>query len=239
LAKAVLVVSGGMDSATMAYYYKSKGYDVHLVGFNYGQRHSKELDCLHKIGEQLKAMVTVIDLSQIKYLIGTSSLTSDDITVPDGHYAEETMRITVVPNRNAMMLRIATAIGIAEKAELVATGIHSGDHFIYPDCRPAFFDPLSEAFIKGNQGHADEKFHLEAPFITKTKADIAKLGDDLGVPYELTWSCYKGGEVHCGRCGTCVERVEAFLVAGVTDPTEYENGIDFALEEIEKKKNVL
>ncbi len=239
MSRAVLVVSGGMDSATMAYYYKSKGYDVHLVGFNYGQRHSKELECLILIGEQLKAVVTVIDLTQIKYLIGTSSLTADEITVPDGHYAEETMRITVVPNRNAMMLSIATAIGVAEKAEVVATGIHSGDHFIYPDCRPAFFEPLSEAFAKGNEGHGNENFHLEAPFIKKTKADIAKLGDDLGVPYELTWSCYKGGEVHCGRCGTCVERIEAFLVSETTDPTIYADGIEFALEEIERKKNVL
>jgi len=222
----------------MAYYYKSKGYEVHLVGFDYGQRHSKELQSLLKVAVQLGAAVDIIDLSVIKHLIGTSSLTSDDIVVPDGHYAKETMRITVVPNRNAMMLSIATAIGVAEGAEVVATGIHAGDHFIYPDCRPAFFEPLNEAFVKGNEGHAVSNFRLEAPFITKTKADIAKLGDDLGVPYELTWSCYKGGEVHCGRCGTCVERIEAFLVAEVTDPTEYENGIEFALEEIEKKANV-
>ncbi len=238
MAKATLVTSGGMDSATMAYYYKSKNYSVHMVGFNYGQRHSKELDSLFKIAEQLGAQVDVIDLTHIKHLIGTSSLTSDAITVPDGHYAEETMRITVVPNRNAMMLSIATAIGVAEGAEVVATGIHAGDHFIYPDCRPAFFEPFNEAFVKGNDGHAVENFRLEAPFINKTKADIAKLGDDLGVPYELTWSCYKGGEKHCGRCGTCVERVEAFLLAEVTDPTEYEDGIEFALQEIEKKKNV-
>lgn len=228
-----------MDSATMAYFYKSKGYEVHMVGFNYGQRHSKELDCLYQIGEQLKAKVTIIDLTQIKSLIGTSSLTSDEITVPDGHYAEETMRITVVPNRNAMMLSIATAIGVAEGAEVVATGIHAGDHFIYPDCRPAFFNPLSEAFVNGNQGHAVENFRLEAPFITKTKAEIAKLGDDLGVPYELTWSCYKGGEMHCGRCGTCVERIEAFLDSMTTDPTVYADGIEYACSEIKRKKNVL
>lgn len=235
--RAVATASGGMDSATLAYYYHEQGFDLHLVGFNYGQRHAKELESLKKIGSLLEAKVSVIDLSHIKNYIGTSSLTSDAISVPDGHYAEETMRITVVPNRNAMMLSIATAIGVAEDAEVVATGVHSGDHFIYPDCRPTFFEPLAEAFKAGNQGHAHPNFRLEAPFIYKTKADIAALGGQLGVPYEFTWSCYKGGDKHCGRCGTCVERIEAFIDGKVYDPTEYEDGIDFALAEIAKKAN--
>jgi 7-cyano-7-deazaguanine synthase len=146
------------------------------------------------------------------------------------------MRATVVPNRNAIMLSIATGVAVAENADLVATGVHGGDHYIYPDCRPDFFYPLNEAFIAGTAGHAVNGFHLEAPFINIDKTEIAKLGAKLNVPYELTWSCYKGGNTHCGRCGTCVERIEAFTDAGVNDPTVYTDGIGFALAEIRKRK---
>lgn len=234
---AVLIASGGMDSATLAWHYNNQGYDLHLVGFDYGQRHKKELNSLREIGNLLDAQVSVIDLSHLRNYIGGSSLTSDDVVVPDGHYAEETMRVTVVPNRNAIMLSIATGIAVAENAELVATGIHAGDHYIYPDCRPDFFEPLNEAFIKGTMGHANPEFRLEAPFIKMTKAEIAAHGGALGVPYAKTWSCYKGGDSHCGRCGTCVERIEAFLESGVTDPTIYADGIDFAKSEIAKKQS--
>jgi len=232
--KATLIVSGGMDSATLAYFYHKQGYDLHLVGFNYGQRHVKELEALAKISDELKASWEVIDLSQLKSSIANSSLTSDAINVPDGHYAEETMRITVVPNRNAIMLSIATGIAVANGSNVVATGVHSGDHFIYPDCRPDFIDAINIAFQHGTSGHAKPDFRVEAPFVTITKADIAAIGHSAGVPFELTWSCYKGGEKHCGRCGTCVERIEAFINAGVEDPTEYEDGIEFALGEIAK-----
>lgn len=236
MSKAAVVASGGMDSATLAWHYHSLGYAVHLIGFNYGQRHSKELDYLLLLANQIGADVTIVDMAFMKELLRGSSLTSDDVVVPDGHYAEETMRITVVPNRNAIMLSIATGIAVAEKAEVVATGIHAGDHYIYPDCRPSFFEPLSEAFKAGTEGHSDPNFRLEAPFIEMTKAEIAKYGGQMGVDYSITWSCYKGGEKHCGRCGTCVERVEAFIDGDVKDPTEYADGIEFALAEIEKKK---
>ncbi len=224
-----------MDSATLAYYYAEKGYEVHLVGFNYGQRHSKELLSLELIAKTLEASWQVVDLSVLKTALAGSSLTSDDVAVPDGHYAEETMRITVVPNRNAIMLAIAAGIAVSNGSDFVATGVHAGDHFIYPDCRPQFIEAISAAFILGTEGHAKDGFKVEAPFVNISKAQIAEVGMELGVPYELTWSCYKGGDKHCGRCGTCVERIEAFINAGAEDPTEYEDGIEFALEEIRKR----
>lgn len=230
--KAVLITSGGMDSATLAYHYKDKGYDLLLVGFDYGQRHRKELQSLQNLADSLGAEHRIVSLP-ITSLLHGSALTSDDVAVPDGHYAEETMRATVVPNRNAIMLSIATGIAVAEKADLVATGVHAGDHFIYPDCRPSFFIPFAQAMVAANDGFAVEGFRLEAPFIHMTKAEIAAHGNGLGVPFAETWSCYKGGDVHCGRCGTCVERIEAFLDAGVEDPTPYADR-DFALTQIAK-----
>lgn len=228
--KAVLITSGGMDSATLAWHYDALGYDLILVGFDYGQRHRRELEYVHAIAAHHNAETRIVHLP-IRDLLHGSALTSDDVDVPDGHYAQETMKATVVPNRNAIMLSIATGIAVAENADIVATGVHAGDHFIYPDCRPAFFDPFAQAMKAGNDGFTPPGFRLEAPFITWTKADIAKHGDDLGVDYATTWSCYKGGDIHCGRCGTCVERIEAFIEADVHDPTVYEDRA-FALVEI-------
>lgn len=223
MSKAVVIASGGMDSATLAWHYHTLNYDVHLIGFNYGQRHIKELDYLKRQADKLKAELTIVNMDFMRDLLKGSSLTDDQIEVPDGHYREETMRITVVPNRNAIMLSIAVGIAVANKADIVATGIHGGDHYIYPDCRPSFFEPFAEAMKQATIGHANEAFKVEAPFIEIGKDDIAEYGSRIGVDYSLTWSCYKGGEIHCGSCGTCFERREAFELAGVPDPTEYKD----------------
>jgi 7-cyano-7-deazaguanine synthase len=131
------------------------------------------------------------------------------------------MAITVVPNRNAIMLSIAYGVAVAEGAEMVATGVHAGDHFVYPDCRPEFVEAFDMMQKKAVEGFGDESLRLYAPFLKWTKADIVAVGTHLGVPYADTWSCYEGGEVHCGLCGTCVERREAFQLARVRDPTAY------------------
>jgi len=132
------------------------------------------------------------------------------------------MKLTVVPNRNMIMYSVAIGYAVNIKAKAIYVGVHSGDHAIYPDCRPEFIDFLDKIAKSANEGFIEEDFQVKAPFVFKSKADIARIGTELGVPYELTWSCYKGGDKHCGKCGTCVERKEAFELAGITDPTEYE-----------------
>lgn len=131
------------------------------------------------------------------------------------------MAITVVPNRNAIMLSIAYGVAVAEGAEVVATGVHAGDHFVYPDCRPEFIEAFDEMQKKAVEGFGDESLRLYAPFVKLTKADIVAEGARLGVPYADTWSCYEGGEVHCGLCATCGERRASFVEAGLNDPTVY------------------
>lgn len=225
--KIVTIVSGGMDSVTLAYSLAAVGNDQHLVSFNYGQRHGIELAHARLAGQALGVEHTIIDLP-ITDLIDTSALTDPAIPVPDGHYAEDTMRATVVPNRNMIMLAVAGAVAVAERAQAVAIGVHGGDHFIYPDCRPEFIEAAHAALVVGNEGFLAPNFRILAPFLDRTKADIVTIGDGLGVPWADTWSCYKGGAVHCGACGTCFERREAFKLAGVTDPTRYEATPDYA-----------
>lgn len=222
MTKTVAIVSGGMDSVCLAYHLADLGHQPRLLSVDYGQRHRKELDFARECADRLGTRHSVVDLSSITGLIATSSLTGD-VDVPDGHYAEDTMRATVVPNRNMMMLSVAVAVAIAEDADYVATGVHGGDHFIYPDCRPEFITAASTASLVGMAGMSDTYKGIIAPFVEHDKAWIAGRGDLLHVPWDRTWSCYKGGPVHCGRCGTCVERAEAFHLAGVTDPTEYED----------------
>lgn len=159
-----------------------------------------------------------IDLSALRAVLKGSSQTDENFEVPEGHYTEETMKVTVVPNRNMILLAVAGAWAISLKAEYVAYAAHVGDHAIYPDCRKEFADRIAEV-LETADWHSVK---LMRPFLNRTKADIAALGHELKVPYELTWSCYKGGEKHCGKCGTCVERKEAFALANVPDPTEYE-----------------
>lgn len=215
---AIAVVSGGMDSTVLAHHARSLYERVDLVSVDYGQRHRKELGFAATSAEALGCHHDIVDLP-VRSMLRGSALTDDSVDVPHGHYAEDTMAITVVPNRNAMLIAVAYGIAVARGADTVLVGVHAGDHYVYPDCRPEFIRALDFALRIGNEGVGDVR--LEAPFVHHSKADIARLGAVLGVDWSSTWSCYEGGDVHCGRCGTCVERQEAFRLAGVNDPTDY------------------
>ncbi len=221
MSKAIAIVSGGLDSVTLAYVLRSEGYDLHLLSFDYGQRHSKELEFAALCARRLQAEHTVVDLSGLGALLKGSALTEEGIEVPEGHYAAPNMAITVVPNRNAIMLAIAYGAAVAEQVDVVAAGFHGGDHFIYPDCRPEFVEAFDTMERRAVDGFGKPDLRLYAPFVNIGKHDIVARGARLDVPFHETWSCYKGGERHCGRCGTCVERREAFELARVLDPTEY------------------
>jgi 7-cyano-7-deazaguanine synthase len=226
--KVVAIVSGGLDSVTLAYHLVDQGYEPVLISYDYGQRHSKELDFAKLCAQRLNVKHHLVDLKVLTSLMGTSSLTSDAIEVPDGHYAEETMKVTVVPNRNAIMINVATALAVSESYSFVATGVHGGDHFIYPDCRPEFIESQTETLKLANAGFIATEFDVLAPFVNISKADIVTIGDAIGVPWLETWSCYKGGDIHCGSCGTCFERREAFELANVGDPTFYRSTPSFS-----------
>jgi 7-cyano-7-deazaguanine synthase len=205
----------------LAHLLKSEGHDLHLVSYDYGQRHVKELEYSRRCAERLNATQDIVDLKALGKVLGGSALTDENIPVPHGHYAAPSMAITIVPNRNAILLTIAYGIAVARGAQLVATAVHSGDHFIYPDCREAFiasFDAMQRLAV---EGCGDAHLKLHAPFVGVSKAEIVRIGNSLGVPFEETWSCYEGGDFHCGQCGTCVERRESFELAGVVDPTQY------------------
>lgn len=237
-ALAVVSLSGGMDSSTLVAH-MHQTYDVLALSFNYGQRHAQELTAAVQIADHYEAEWHEIDLRSVGSLLTGSALTDPTVDVPEGHYAEDNMRSTVVPNRNAIMANIAIGIASARKAKVVALGIHAGDHAVYPDCRPQWVGALRDLAAKGLEGFPTPA--IVTPFITWSKTDIAREADRLGVPLGLTWSCYKGGvhkvgdayvnekAKHCGRCGTCVERIEAFRDAGLPDPTEYWD-TDFAKE---------
>lgn len=216
--KTIVICSGGLDSVTLAYRINNEHELMGLLSFDYGQRHKKEIDSAALCAAQLGVRHQIIDIQHIGQSLTGSALT-DDLDVPDGHYEEETMRVTVVPNRNAIMLAIAFGIASANGAEAVAAAVHGGDHFIYPDCRPDFINAFQKMQDHALDGYA--QIELMAPYVHQSKADIVTDGAKYSVPFETTWSCYKGGEQHCGRCGTCVERREAFDIAGVEDPTIY------------------
>nr|WP_245856342.1 7-cyano-7-deazaguanine synthase QueC [Actinoalloteichus hoggarensis] len=221
---AVLVASGGLDSTVLAYWLVACNSEVTMLSFDYGQRHRIELRHAAGIADLLAVEHQVVDLTSLASLLSGSALTDEAVTVPDGHYTEESMKATVVPNRNAIMLAVAVGLAVVRQADAVAFGAHAGDHTVYPDCRPAFVERFTEAARRGNEGFLPENFTVLAPFLSQSKTDIVKLGAALGVPFGKTWSCYRGATVHCGTCGTCVERAEAFAFAGVADPTCYAAG---------------
>ncbi|GHC04011.1 7-cyano-7-deazaguanine synthase QueC [Cerasicoccus arenae] len=214
---AVLIYSGGLDSTVLLHHLHQAGNELAALSVNYGQRHSREIECARQQCARLGIEHRVADLRSLAPLLGANSLTDSAVDVPQGHYTEETMKATVVPNRNMIMLSVATGWAISRKSDCVAYAAHSGDHAIYPDCRREFAEAL-DAAIRLADWH---EVHLYRPFVDWTKADIAKRGEELGVPFAETWSCYQGGEVHCGQCGTCIERREAFYLAEVDDPTPY------------------
>ncbi|WP_170419330.1 7-cyano-7-deazaguanine synthase QueC [Ruegeria atlantica] len=218
--KTTLVCSGGLDSVSLAHVLATDENLSRLVSFDYGQRHTKELTYAAACAARLNVPHHIIDLRSVGASLTGSALT-DDVDVPDGHYAEETMKVTVVPNRNAIMLTIAYGVAATQGDDAVAAAVHGGDHFIYPDCRPSFTDAFDTMQRAALDGYADVTLHV--PFVHRSKADIVSEGARVGTPFDQTWSCYKGGEIHCGRCGTCVERREAFDLAGVPDPTQYED----------------
>jgi len=240
----VAIVSGGLDSITLTYDLVHQGYTPHLLSFNYGQRHKKELTFAGEAAKYFGLKWDVVDLQGLTHLISNSALTSPastpgnpghkydaqghkigefkDIEVPDGHYAEDNMAATVVPNRNMIMLSIAAGVAVNYGYQIIGTGVHAGDHAVYPDCRPEFITSVAQTIGAATQGFGNWRKLEEddgavatvlAPYLYWSKAEIAAQAFRLGVPLHKTWSCYKGGENHCGRCGTCVERLEAIDIA--------------------------
>lgn len=211
----LIILSGGMDSVTMLHEYAN---DIALaVTFDYGSNHAKrEIEMAALNCKELGIEHIIIPLGFIHDYFKSSLLQGSD-AIPEGHYTTENMRSTVVPFRNGIMLSIAAGIAESRGLYRVMIANHAGDHTIYPDCRHEFIEVMGDAISEGTEG----KIGIFAPYTDISKTDIAKRGKAIGVNYTKTYSCYKGGEKHCGKCGTCVERIEALRDAGIEDLTEY------------------
>lgn len=220
--KAVIILSGGIDSSTLLYMALDRGLETHALTFIYGQKHSRETVCAQRICAALDARHMVVDLTGVAPLLRGSALTDSSVEIPDvpetdEHY--ETLKVTIVPNRNAIFLSLAVGYAVSIGCDTVMFGAHHSDRGVYPDCRREFVEAFeaAERLATGSPGLV-----IEAPFVGMDKSAIVSLGARLGVPYELTWSCYKGGEgLHCGVCSSCRERKRAFAEARVPDPTAY------------------
>ncbi len=216
--KVCVLLSGGMDSVAALYQVLAEHEALACLSFDYGAKHNaKEIPFAKLHAERNGIRHEVISLDFMNRCFKSDLLQSGG-AIPDGHYAEASMKQTVVPFRNGIMLSIAAGYAESIEAEGLVIAAHSGDHAIYPDCREPFMEAMAAAMTEGTYA----KIQLLRPFISQDKAGIARLGNARGVDFAETWSCYKGGEIHCGVCGTCVERREAFLLADLPDPTHYE-----------------
>ena len=215
--KAIVLLSGGMDSVTAFQHARCEHEVVAALSFDYGSKHNaREIPFARLHAQRAGIRHETIDLGFIDRHFHSDLLASGG-EIPDGHYAEDNMKRTVVPFRNGIMLSIACGFAESCAADAVVIAAHSGDHAIYPDCRETFMTAMADAMRHGTY----PGIRLLRPFIDLDKAAIARRGAGLGIDFRETWSCYKGGEIHCGTCGTCVERREAFLLAGLADPTDY------------------
>lgn len=221
--KILTILSGGLDSTVALYHAidRASVSGVEAISFTYGQRHFIEIEAAYRICKEILIPHKIINLdygdhAPSKVMVG-GALTDGRVPVPHGHYEDKSMARTVVPNRNMIFIALAVARAVQIGATEVWYGAHAGDHAIYPDCRTNFICALGEAVRLGTE----DAVQLVAPFSGWKKDEIVRRGANLRVPFEKTWSCYEGGEVHCGRCGTCVERREAFVRGFVMDPTIY------------------
>jgi 7-cyano-7-deazaguanine synthase len=234
--RAVVLLSGGLDSSTVLAIALSQGYEVHALSFDYGQRHSRELESAKKIAEYYKVphKIIKIDLRQI----GGSALT-DNIEVPerDIEEIEKEIPITYVPARNTILLSYALGYAEVIDADAIFYGANAIDYSGYPDCRPEYVEAFERCANLGTKrGVEGRPIRIIAPIIHMTKAEIIKKGMELGVPYELTWSCYKGGKKACGKCDSCLLRLKGFMEAGYEDPLEYEEYPQFYLDYIKERE---
>jgi len=212
----ILILSGGMDSTTLLY--DCQDCIALAISFDYGSNHNaREIPFARLHCQRLGIEHLVIPLEFMSRYFESSLLQGAD-AIPEGHYAEANMKSTVVPFRNGIMLSVAVGMAESRGLQYVMMANHGGDHTIYPDCRPEFVSAFSDAACAGTFNGVC----LLSPYTNMTKGQIAARGRELGIDYSETWSCYKGGEKHCGRCGTCVERKEALAEAGIPDPTDYE-----------------
>lgn len=213
----LVLLSGGLDSTTAVAMSADANRLGGAIAVDYGQRHRRELDAAAAVAKHYGVPLTTLDLRAWGRLLTGSALTDPTVAVPHGHYAAANMATTVVPNRNATFLMAAVGVAQANGHDVVVTAVHAGDHAVYADCRPAFIAAADRAARLST----DSAVGISAPFAYLSKTEIAAIAATVDAPLQLTWSCYEGGDAHCGRCGTCVERIEAFRDAGLVDPTRY------------------
>ena len=216
MTKIIVVYSGGLDSFTLLNEAIRSGKDVSALSFDYGQKHNKELHFVEKFCAQESIDSKIVDVSSIKELFQGSSLT-DEIDIPKGHYDDDYMKSTVVPNSNMILISLALGYAVTKEAEEVWFGAHAGDHAIYPDCRPEFVEKMDAVARIANYS----PIAVKAPYIAMSKTEILAIGLNMQLDYGLTWTCYEGKELACGSCGACHERLESFAANNVIDPIKY------------------